>query len=178
MARAIGYEVRIYYRPRAGKQSGLRSSNFAAIRGTCEQFPKRKIVVSCYGRQARRNLLFVLAHEVRHALHVRDGIFADYYRPYSEDAAAVAFAYSLNDKRGLPKNFKLPNLSVAIRAERDCDKWAAKFLRERGISASYLKYEIFQTAAFDLHVLLARNNFKMYLDTPGSDPRGLLRGAW
>lgn len=82
--------------------------------GVCGSFniAKNRINIIIRGRPSRRDILYTLAHEVRHAMHLAQGYFPHYYKPIS--------------KRKL-------NLGVAVRAERDCDKWANKWLKSKNL---------------------------------------------
>ena len=50
------------------------------------------------------NRLFVLAHEIRHILHKKDGLYSSYYSSFFRLNAGA--------------------LGVGMRAELDCDRWA------------------------------------------------------
>src|SRR5690606_31554816 len=88
----------------------------------------RSLVVRYYGKLKPAFILFVLAHELRHAQHVETGKYSDYYNP----SHLHMLFYLDGHVKTPPRNYKLPSKRVAHRAELDCDLYAYKRLREYG----------------------------------------------
>ena len=65
-------------------------------------------------KMSEEDIIFVLAHELRHAIHKMDDLFISYY-----------------DRR-----YGVPSPSYGLLAETDCDDFAKNYLRERGIGRS------------------------------------------
>jgi Zn-dependent peptidase ImmA (M78 family) len=80
--------------------------------GACV-FSKKKIIVSLKSREGRKfsipDLAFIVAHEIRHALHKADGVFeGEYEVAFSDQAAKGAI-------------------------EDDCDAFAMSYLEAKGV---------------------------------------------
>jgi hypothetical protein len=97
---------------------------------------KNYICILVYGKQKYSYILATLAHEIRHAQHMKLGIYKDYYsfKYYSQKYK--------NDIKKNPWNVKLPNLLLGVRAENDCHRFAVNWLNSYGedTSVSYLQY--------------------------------------
>lgn len=155
VAESMGTKINLYYRPIIWNRHGSDGPNFGEVRGfhECET---RKIVVTCHGKASRRQLLHVLAHELRHAIHYRDGLYKDYYDP--EYYAMVALL-----KAGLelpPQCIQRPSNKIAHLAEMDCNRFAIKWVKERGLEpyTDSISYPYHATSAYGIN---------MYLDEKG-----------
>jgi hypothetical protein len=86
---------------------------------------KRRIYVKVYGNQSRKLILATLAHEVRHAQHHHQGLWADYYdsRYHQPD-----YVEKVLRGEALP-----PDPSIGDPAENDCNKFATEWMAIRGI---------------------------------------------
>src|SRR5690554_1533697 len=114
IARSYGFKV-VYGRSNLMEGSGYFDQHAKII----------KVYIGKHKFFSRRLALHTLAHEVRHLIHQQEGLYRDYYRP--EHQYAITTVY----KRGrVPKWYNPPNIGVAVRAERDCDSWAFKFLEK------------------------------------------------
>lgn len=89
----------------------------------------RIAIITVYGRAPRWKILYVMAHELRHAQHHHNGLYKDYYR---KDIRRLYNWARSSAKTPMP-NIKLPCLKTAFLAERDCDKFAKKWLIANGI---------------------------------------------
>jgi len=138
IAHDLGYTYKIVRRPRLRLHPEL--SRF--VTGShCEW--SRELRVFVYGKMSYATILFTLAHEVRHAIHVREGLFKS---NYGLNKRLMKLAM-----RGRKDQWRWPNLGVAIRAENDCDRWANKFLTDRGEEWQKTNpYPIERTAAWRL----------------------------
>jgi hypothetical protein len=137
MAKAMGVKVEIRNKPVSFPRHGRPKRG--TVCGLYHFYNQRKIVITKRGRPSRRNLLGVLAHEVRHAIHQHIGIFSNYYACEP-----------------------LPDLRIAIRAERDCDKWAINFLKKFNIIYDPGIYPLHDTAAYMVHSTHLRTNPRSY----------------
>lgn len=72
------------------------------------------------GPSSLSTILFVLAHEIRHMQHIRDGLYAEYYEtPPTKEKKSVRLVQA---RRG-------QLLLVGLAAERDCDQFARNWLK-------------------------------------------------
>lgn len=122
-----GFTIQLRKREVIYKRHGENRPNFGEMYGYCDSV-KRKLTVVYFGKVGRAKILWVMAHEVRHAIHVNMNMFKDYYDLRHREASTTL------DKDGvLPDGYKPPDLAVAVRAERDCDRWAFKWLKDNEI---------------------------------------------
>lgn len=155
----------IHHRPVIWNRHGSDGPNFGEVRGVCRQEPSRRIGVTVHGRAARRKLLRVLAHEVRHALQERLGLFPSYYRP------STLWGLGGDGARAAAPADHLPDLDEAHAAEIDCDAWADAFLTARGVEPpGHRDYLFSSTGAYALHARLARELPGVYPGLPGARP--------
>ena len=150
IAHDCGYTVRMTKHPikQYMYEHGMR---YFSIHGTASSFKKR-LTVSMNGRPAHHLQLFILAHEVRHALHTKNGLYKDYYRPELETYTQPKI-----------ESYKLPCRLIAIRAERDCDRWAYNYLKEKGVDLPLpKKYPYNATLAAYIHQYFIMENNKEY----------------
>lgn len=122
-----GFTIQLRKREVIYKRYETNIPNFGEIYGYCDSV-KRKLTIVYFGKTGRAKILWVMAHEVRHAIHVNTGIYKDYYDLRHREAR-----YKLDSDGVLPIGYKPPDLSVAVRAERDCDQWAFKYLSDKEI---------------------------------------------
>lgn len=145
IAQSAGFVINVHYRPVNWNWCGSGSPAFGTS-GQCIS-KEKKLIVTSRGRSARRDLLFVMAHEVRHALHIKEGLFADYYR----DQDFEKFHEYVRGRAERP-NAPLPDRDIAWAAEKDCDAWALEFLRSRGIEGRLRhEYPFDSTLASQIH---------------------------
>lgn len=110
----------------------------------------KSATISIFGNPSRSEVLHTIAHEIRHAIHVKEGLFKDYYRP--KDATEwLNYALGSTDER---PRAKLQNLRTAWMAEIDCNKWADQFLIDRGLLPLNEPYNYKDTAAYRIRVLI------------------------
>jgi hypothetical protein len=122
-------------------------------------FNNNLIRIKVYGNQDRVYILAILAHEIRHAQHLAQGRYADYY---SYDRFFDSSFYT-GLKRD-PNAVRLPNLQTGLHAENDCNKYSISWLKSVGINAKdypsisflMLPYPIEGLANFDFHFLTTR----------------------
>ncbi len=146
LAASYGCRIQIRYRPIIWNRYESGKPNFGEVRGFYSgNFKYISVVV--YGRPAKRKILGVLAHEVRHAEHDFLGLFKDYYRK----DLYLAYQACFNPSMVLPKSFKKPNNKIAFLAENDCNKWADKFLISKGIKPLKDKYPFVDTFAYHIN---------------------------
>lgn len=137
------------YRIRRGKLHFHDGPNWGIEGGFYEY--ERKIKVKSTGKNGRAQILFVLAHEVRHMLHVKQNLYKSYYG-LNHHLMHLAI-------KGQKVQWRWPNCGVAIRAERDCDRWALEFLAARGIVPHQkTQYRFESTSAYKM-----RQHMKTYL---------------
>lgn len=168
IAHEMGFQVFIRSRPVIMNRYGCEGPNFGEIRGFASMRPDKRLVVTRFGRVARRKLLAYLAHETRHAQHVALGLYPGYYEPNVN-----AQNFLEGKELSLPYGFVLPDLDVALAAERDCDAWSETFLRERGIEPPAHVYAMEQTWSYATHQWIARKCPELYLSLPGAAPERL-----
>lgn len=108
----IGVKFNMHYRPLSFSaiQNGAHPRYDCVYGGYWHK--EKKASVTARGKVTRWKILHVMAHELRHAQHDATGLFKDYYSK------------------------KPKSKQVAWRAERNCDAWALKWLRSRGIKVS------------------------------------------
>lgn len=143
LASSYGCKLKVNYRPLIWNRYGNSRPNFGEVRGYYAGKTK-DIVVTVYGRPARRQVLDCVAHEIRHAEHDTLGLFADYYHPNIYEALRFVQGHS----NSLPVDFKPPSNRIAFLAETDCNRWAAKFLIRNGIKPTGAKYNFRSTFAY------------------------------
>jgi len=144
MAREMGVKLTIYKRPINWNRYGCGFPNFGELRGyySVEQ---RRIVVTFYGTVGRAKLLNVILHELRHAIHHREGLYADYYDDLWD---------RLDDyiEEG---HTRRPCKRTAYLAEMDCNRFAYYWLRKKGINIKKcFKYPYFSTRAYVFEQML------------------------
>lgn len=125
------------------------------------QTKKLKIFYNLDGKIAGR--LLVLFHEYRHFMHITEGLYSNYYTSINE----------FNKKLPkYPRKYKLPNLAIATRAERNCDLFAEKALQAMGYQVELqTPYQKVQTAAYKIHVRYIRKiGYEAYCQMSGSCP--------
>jgi hypothetical protein len=152
-----GFTVQIRKREVIYKRHGEERPNFGEMYGYCDPV-KRKLTVVYFGNTGRAKILWVLAHEVRHAIHVSTNMFKDYYDIRHREAINT-----LNKTGLLPEGYRPPDLGIAVRAERDCDNWAFKFLKEKDIEfrpKNRGKYDKNQTYVYHLWFTYKMANLK------------------
>ena len=123
---------------------------------------RRRITITVYGNEPYTKILHYLAHETRHLIHDRLGLYQSYY-----DKNNIKHIEQWSRRDG-PIKWKFYNTGVATRAERDCDRWADNWLKSHGYPTERkLLYRHSQTAAYecnkylrDLMGLRARKNKK------------------
>jgi hypothetical protein len=123
IAREHGYEVRYY--TYLGSKSDLHYFTPQFPLGEFDRRNKR-ILVRKYRNTFKHAVMCVLAHEIAHLLHVVNGQYPRYYSDY--------WILKIME---FQRNNKVDELDIhcflqGIRAERNCDEWAQKFLAERG----------------------------------------------
>ena len=106
MAKDLGYSIKFEY-----------------IDGNNGEFSLEDKTLIISPKLKKTTFLFSLAHEIRHALHVEQQLYTQYYLFSS----------------GQSERF---NAGLFIRAERDCDKWASKFLE--GVGIEYVKESLYE----------------------------------
>jgi hypothetical protein len=126
MAKKHGYEVRIYIYEALKDDSYLRFFSPRAPSGDFKQREKR-IVIRRYRNTFLKSIMWVMAHEIGHLIHVVDGKFPRYYSKYWDSAVTKFY-----DGSPIPRKLDTSCFLQGVRAERDCDRWATKFLAERG----------------------------------------------
>lgn len=152
LASKYNCKLKVHYKSIIWSRYGNNHPNFGEVRGYYASNLK-EITVVVYGRPARRKVLDCVAHEIRHAEHDALGLFADYYRPNLYEAVRFIQGH----RSSLPKGFKPPCNKTAYLAEIDCNHWADKFLKRKGIKPVGNKYYYHATFA---HYLNARLNIK------------------
>jgi len=92
--------------------------------GVCSRYPD-EMYVKCtlYDKNGKprkiSDIAFILAHELRHTQHIINGMYKSYYT--RED------------------NYHHPEIvAVGVRAEKDCDKYARKRLREANVYSTLM----------------------------------------
>jgi len=126
IARQHGFEVRTYTYDRLKSDNYLRPFSPRSPSGYFKQRDKR-IVVQRYRNTFLKSVMYVLAHEIRHLLHVVEGKYPRYYSAYWE---YEILKHHIMLK--IPEKLDVNCFLQGIRAERDCNAWATKFLAERG----------------------------------------------
>lgn len=143
-ARILGFEIYLYYKPINWRQV----KDYSIFTGVAGEFcsDSKKIKITITGRPGRAKILATLFHEMRHLDHYVLGLYKDYYN------ITYASTLELYDNRDpfVPKGFKLPSLSIATRAERDCNNTAIKRLAKIGIRIELSKYRSDQTLAYEI----------------------------
>jgi len=130
--------------------------NFGIVDG---YYTKNKMYVKYFGNACRRHILHAVFHELRHAIQDQEGLFADFYN--ENHVKALDFIYG--KRKSLPKNYKLPLLSVATRAERDCDSFGNLCLKKNGIKPLRLTpYPSSQTFVGRFHFWFALKKPEIY----------------
>lgn len=143
----LGVTVVIHRRAIIWSRYGSQGPNFSEVRGYHDMY-KKKIVVTLHGRPARRKVLHVLAHELRHALHVKEGLYKNYYNPKVGRCIDLLLKGVKIDAKMIVR----PSNLVALMAERDCDKFADKWLADRNIKAMNLSpYPNYMTIAYQIN---------------------------
>lgn len=88
------------------------------------------------------NQLFVLAHEIRHMIHVEKKLYKSYYFDRSERAYEPCI------------------VAVGMRAELDCDKWARNMIKAFGVKGTlshrrYSKWKVSGYSGYQMYKTLA-----------------------
>lgn len=115
--------------------------------------PDKRITVYNTNVRTKLAILATLAHEVRHLIQYMSGEYKNAFdgRHYSIYNAIV------KDKR-IPKykNYELPDEAMFYEIEKDAERWAIAFLKERGYyrSEGFLPKEA--TFAYEFYQLLDR----------------------
>ena len=140
MANAHGYYVRIH------KNTDHMSDPYASVGELARD--KKRISVSLKPYAGRNfkieDVCFILAHEVCHAVHIKDGLFAEFYNK--------------GDKK------------IGIIAERDCDAFAAAYVKRVTGKKSALSDDIYPAEAlyspdkFSAHYELVRERLKPFFE--------------
>lgn len=151
LAAKYGCKIKLYRRPIIWNRYESGKPNFGEVRGNYAGKHK-EIVVTAYGRPARRAILATIAHEVRHAEHDVKGLFAEYYQPHHQEALRFIRGHASS----LPQGFKRPCNKTAFLAENDCNKWADKFLVRNGIEPMNEKYDYRDTMSYHINSWLNR----------------------
>ena len=119
----------------------------------------QKIIEISFGITAPNELiLFVTAHEIRHMQHYQLGLYKDYYREEHEDQIG-----HFNNTDDLRAGYLPPKPCVAIRAESDCNKWAVRFMKDRGFHydpAGYAICDVMGYGAFIRYQTIKRERSK------------------
>lgn len=122
LAHCYGYQVKTYYRQSEESYCKAQQCYFSKV-----------ITLEIFGKNNYIEALFQFAHEVRHAEHVYKGKYASFYSKQFRDLWQRVYSLKPIDISKIPKR------SVAIKAERDCNKWAEAWLRKHGIDPGYHK---------------------------------------
>lgn len=117
-------------------------------------FNDNVIKISVYGRQPRIYILAVLAHEVRHAQHLANGQYSDYYN-YDRFFNSKFF----KELKTNPFSVKLPNLRTGLNAEKNCNDFSIQWLLQHGIDVLDYPFIYFLTEPYKLEGLA---NFDFY----------------
>jgi hypothetical protein len=154
MANKHGYKVRYY------TYSSLKDKSY--IRNFSPQFPsgefderKKRILIRKYRNTFKHSIMCVLAHEIRHMLHVVEGKYSKYYSDYWAANVIEHYRGKQVDK------LDISCFLQGIKAERDCDKWAQEFLFNRGYAYSprmIRKYPISMVVGYDLYSSFIKRN--------------------
>lgn len=144
-AKELGVNITIYNRPIIWRRFGI-YPNFGEHRGYYIN-NKKRIIVTFYGRIGHGKKLFLLLHELRHAIHHNKGLYKDYYNPLWDDL----------EKLFEMENPPMPCKRTAFLAELDCNRFAYHWLKKEGIKIPKdLRYSPLNTVAYQIH--------KMYQD--------------
>lgn len=126
IAKKHGYKVRIYTYTALKDDTYIRFFSPRFPSGDFEQF-KKSIVIRKYKNTFLKSVIKVLAHEIGHLMHTVEGKYLRYYSSYWDHE--VSKYYSTHK---IPDKLNISCFLQGVRAERDCDKWASRFLVERG----------------------------------------------
>ena len=121
IAEEINVPIKIYYRPIIWRRYGI-FPNFGEHRGYyCIE--DKKIVVTFYGNISYGRRLFLLLHELRHAIHHHEGLFEEFYDPKWLDLDSLLEM----------ENPPLPCKRTGFLTELDCNRFAYYWLKREGI---------------------------------------------
>jgi hypothetical protein len=153
-AQAIGTKVFIYKKKQNDR---LPHGRFSASRN--------KISVFTQESNDYLKTLFIFAHELRHAQHLKFGLFKDYYDFRKYDTKRMQYLLEHN-----PMKVPLPDLRCGLRAEEDCYRFARNWLDYFGADVSlsiknvflYEPYPKEHLASYPLYELIKekRRSFK------------------
>jgi len=130
IAKQHGCKVRIYTYDALKKDSGyLRSFSHTHSGGEYDA-EKKCLRIRKYRNTFMLVVLHTLAHEVRHMLHDAKDIYPKYYSKYWQDKL---IEFNKNGKTS--GELDISCFLQGVRAERDCNKWADKFLSDRGYNS-------------------------------------------
>lgn len=155
IAKQHGFTARIYTHNALGKDSGY-TRNFSHLgpSGNFDELNKR-IIVRKYRNTFMIGVLFVLAHEIGHLLHHIEGKYPRYYSEYWRKEIGTFYK-----THQIPEKLDVSCFLQGIRAERDCDKWARKFLKDRGFTWNAFTdlYPVDNVMGHSLYQLYIRRN--------------------
>lgn len=138
-AKKLGYKIVIRKRPIIWNRFGSGQPNFGEASGFCD-FENQVIQITHYGNISNGLKLFLLAHELRHAIQYSENLFQKCY-----------WIYKNFDK--LEKNYHYYKKYICKRtsflAELDCNKFAKKWLIDHNIKVKgFVKYPPESTLAY------------------------------
>ena len=106
--------------------------------------------INIVGSKPFHRMLFILAHEVRHAQHHFAGMYALYYSDtYIKESVESVDNWSSSNASVLYAKLT-PFILMGARAENDCNKYAISVLRRFGLRANNEHYPVCGVSGYEL----------------------------
>jgi hypothetical protein len=156
-ARALGFKMIVQRRKVSAEE--VQNGGDRGVSGSfCED--KKKLTITMNGKNSRGRILFVMAHELRHAEHATSGMFPEYYNPTFHKW----WDWAMYRRFWRPFG-KIPSLEVAHAAELDCDRFAQEYVRSRGFKyQKNFQYPIEDTSTYKLHEAIRKRKAEPFLE--------------